>query len=76
MVTAEFGGARLKLYARSGSSYLSASDSRLHIGLGSAGQADRVTVRWPSGTVESFGPLTADKIVTLTEETGKRLTQP
>jgi enediyne biosynthesis protein E4 len=34
---------------RSGSSYASASDFRLHFGLGSAAVADTITVRWPGG---------------------------
>jgi enediyne biosynthesis protein E4 len=32
-----------------GGSYLSASDPRLHVGLGSLDRVDRVEVRWPSG---------------------------
>src|SRR5262249_29931543 len=32
-----------------GGSYLSASDPRLHFGLGAVRRADRVEVRWPSG---------------------------
>jgi hypothetical protein len=40
---------------RSGSSYLSHSDTRLVFGLGSARQVDEIEVRWPNGEVESFG---------------------
>jgi hypothetical protein len=39
------------------SSYLSCDDRRLLIGLGAAEQADAVTIRWPSGREESWGPL-------------------
>src|SRR5262249_37546276 len=43
-----------------GGSYLSYSERALLIGLGPAEQADRVSVRWPSGRVETFGPLRAN----------------
>ena len=33
---------------RSGGSYLSSSDLRLHFGLGSASKIDRLEMRWPS----------------------------
>ncbi len=52
---------------RSGSSYLCASDPRLHFGLGSSTQADRVTVRWPAGTEQSCTAVAADRTLTLTE---------
>ncbi|HZP82944.1 MAG TPA: CRTAC1 family protein, partial [Chthonomonadaceae bacterium] len=43
---------------RSGSSYLSASDRRVTFGLGTAAQADKVEIRWPSGKVQLLpGPL-------------------
>ncbi len=56
-------GARVKITAnkmtqtdevRSGGSYLSQSDLRLHFGLGSATKIDGVEIRWPSGAVESI----------------------
>ncbi len=47
-------------------SYLSASDRRVHFGLGSAKQAT-ITVRWPSGTVNIYPQVPADRIVTLKE---------
>lgn len=40
-----------------GGSYLSASDRRLHLGLGDARMVDRVVVRWPSGTRQEFREL-------------------
>jgi enediyne biosynthesis protein E4 len=43
-----------------GGSYLSASDPRLHIGLGSARQVDRIEVTWPSGRKDTFERLSAD----------------
>jgi hypothetical protein len=46
---------------RSSSSYLSAHDPRVHIGLGQANQGDDVTVTWPDGHTQSFGSLAAGK---------------
>jgi enediyne biosynthesis protein E4 len=43
-----------------GGSYLSASDSRLHFGLGVARIADRVEVTWPSGHRDCYLGLAAD----------------
>ena len=55
---------------RSGSSYISHSDMRLHFGLGKAETVDWVEVRWPSGLVERFESLAPDKIHTLKEGAG------
>ena len=45
---------------RSGSSFLSQSDLRLHFGLGSATQVDRIRVFWPSGLVEEVENIAAN----------------
>jgi hypothetical protein len=55
---------------RSGSSYISNSDMRVHFGLGSATKIDSVEVRWPSGLVERFLNLPVDAIHTLREGYG------
>jgi len=55
---------------RSGSSYDSNNDMRVHFGLGSATKLDSVQIRWPSGLVEQFGTLAVDAIHTLKEGTG------
>ena len=61
-------GARLFVdEVRSGSSYDSNSDMRVHFGLGSITKLDSVQVRWPSGLVEQFDDLAVDKIHTLKE---------
>jgi hypothetical protein len=56
---------------RSGSSYNSSSDLRLHFGLGTETQVKRVTVRWPNGERESFGVDGVDRIVELIEGRGR-----
>jgi hypothetical protein len=55
---------------RSGSSYISQSDLRVHFGLGAATAMELVEVRWPSGLVENFHNLPVDAIHTLKEGTG------
>lgn len=42
-------------------SYCSSNDPRIHCGLGSADTVDNVTVRWPNGSEESFGPFSAGR---------------
>jgi hypothetical protein len=56
---------------RSGSSYISQNDMRVHFGLGVRTKIDSVQVRWPSGLVEHFDNLSADTIHTLKEGSGK-----
>jgi hypothetical protein len=56
---------------RSGSSYLSNNDIRLHFGLGSSHAVDRVDVAWPSGLEESFAIPVIDCLITLTEGNGR-----
>jgi hypothetical protein len=69
-------GARVKVVAgnttqtrevRSGSSYLSQSDMRLHFGLGKYKQVERVEIRWPSGLEERLEGIGANQILTLVE---------
>jgi enediyne biosynthesis protein E4 len=56
--------------ARSGSSYISNNDMRVHFGLGAVTKIDSVAVRWPSGRMESFEGLLVDAIHTLKEGAG------
>src|SRR5689334_9695098 len=55
---------------RSGSSYDSNNDIRVHFGLGSATKIDSVEIRWPSGLKERFSGLSVDAIHTLKEGSG------
>jgi len=52
---------------RSGGSYLSQSDLRLHFGLGDAASIDKVEMLWPDGTSQSFENVAADRFYHLTE---------
>jgi hypothetical protein len=55
---------------RSGSSYISNSDMRVHFGLGSATKIEWIEIRWPSGLTERFADLPVDRIQTLNEGSG------
>jgi hypothetical protein len=45
--------------------YLGQGDPRVHFGLGKAGAADLVQVRWPDGTVEEWTDVKADRVLRL-----------
>ena len=64
-------GARVQVngqtrFATSAGSYLSASDKRLHFGLGSA-QTAKVDVSWPSGIRQSLSNVQADQFLEIRE---------
>ena len=56
---------------RSGGSYLSQNDLRVHFGLGKASKAD-LEVRWPSGIVDKIPSIVANQVVTVIEGKGVR----
>jgi hypothetical protein len=69
-------GARVKVTAgdlvqvderRSGGSYLSQNDVRLHFGLEKRQNLDRVEVRWPDGAIETLTGVAANRFITITE---------
>ena len=60
---------------RSGGSFLSQSDLRLHFGLGKSTAAE-FTVRWPDGKTEAFPKVEAGQIVTVQEGKGVIRKQP
>ena len=55
---------------RSGSSYLSQNDLRVHFGLGECTTVDRLEVFWPSGLVESFADLSSNRVLVIREGSG------
>jgi hypothetical protein len=61
---------------RSGGSYLSQHDLRLHFGLGKQNHIDRVEIFWPSGAKETLTHLAADYFYTVTEGKGTTFSEP
>jgi hypothetical protein len=73
-------GARIKVVSgdltqteevRSGDSYISQSDMRLHFGLEKRTKVDLIEVRWPSGAVDKITGVGANRIITIKEGQGK-----
>ncbi|HZT37397.1 MAG TPA: CRTAC1 family protein [Bryobacteraceae bacterium] len=63
-------GARRQMdEVRSGGSYISQNDLRVHFGLGQADRAD-VEVHWPSGIVDKLPGLACNRIYTVVEGQG------
>ena len=60
---------KLKLVdeVRSGGSYLSQNDLRIHFGLGTATQIENLTVRWPSGRIDHWTGIPADRHIVVEE---------
>jgi hypothetical protein len=52
---------------RSGGSYLSQNDLRLHFGLGGAARVDRIEIQWPSGTRQTLRDVPADRVAVIEE---------
>jgi enediyne biosynthesis protein E4 len=55
---------------RSGGSYLSQNDLRLHFGLGQNDTAD-IEVRWPGGAVESWRSIKKNQVLRILEGSGR-----
>ncbi len=63
------GGRRQMDEVRSGGSYISQSDMRVHFGLGNAKRAD-IEIPWPSGIVDKFRADPVDRVLTVVEGKG------
>ena len=74
-------GSRLRLVSGSGleqygyvstsGSYQSASDKRVHFGLGQEKTVRLLEITWPSGTVQRLTDIAADQILTVREPAGR-----
>jgi enediyne biosynthesis protein E4 len=60
------GSSQLEI-VHNGGSYLSVDDPRLHFGLGSCSNLDRVRIRWPGGRAQILENLPVDRYLTLEE---------
>jgi hypothetical protein len=69
-VTLVAGALREVQEVRSGGSYLSQNDLRLHFGLGNATKINEMEVRWPSGITDKIENVPADRFLTIEEGRG------
>ncbi|HXG68108.1 MAG TPA: CRTAC1 family protein [Blastocatellia bacterium] len=70
-------GAEIKIITPSGAlqhavvhttaSYLSASDRRVHFGLGAEKLVKTIEIRWPSGVIQQLKDVPANQMITITE---------
>jgi hypothetical protein len=74
-VTLSAGGQAQMDEVRSGGSFMSQNDFRLHFGIGKANSAD-VSVRWPDGKVDNFSAVAAGQVVTIQQGKGIVRKQP
>jgi hypothetical protein len=56
--------------AKGGMSYMSASDPRIHFGLGKSATIDSLEITWPSGQVDRLNNVPIDHIIAVKEGTG------
>src|ERR1700728_982906 len=56
--------------AKGGMSYMSASDPRIHFGLGKLTTIDSLEITWPSGQVDRLTNLSIDQIIAVKEGVG------
>jgi tetratricopeptide (TPR) repeat protein len=70
VVTLKAGGRERRGWRLGGGSFLSASDPRIHFGLGND-PIDEVIVKWPAGRVDRFEKIGADRHYRLREGDGK-----
>lgn len=61
---------------RAGEGYLAQSSARLTFALGARETIDGLTVHWPGGEPQRFGPLPADRAYRITQDTDEPLALP
>ena len=69
-LTADIGGRRLIDEVRSGGSFCSQNDLRIHLGVGARTRVDRIEVAWPSGAADTVAGVDADQLVIIREGSG------
>jgi enediyne biosynthesis protein E4 len=55
---------------KGGTSYMSASDPRIHFGLGKRAKIDSLVITWPSGVVDKLTNVPVDSIIAVKEGAG------
>ncbi|MBS1804199.1 MAG: CRTAC1 family protein [Acidobacteria bacterium] len=56
--------------SKGGTSYMSASDPRIHFGLGKRGKIDSLQITWPSGQVDKLTNVPIDTVIAVKEGVG------
>jgi hypothetical protein len=56
--------------SKGGMSYMSASDPRVHFGLGKRTKIESLEITWPSGQIDKLANVPIDKIIAVKEGTG------
>jgi len=64
------GGVRQRQDVVSGAVYCSQNDMTLHFGLGAATKVEKLEIKWPDGSVETFDVPAIDRVVTITQGKG------
>ena len=72
-VTVTAGGTRWNKQRLGGTSYCSASDPRLLLGLGSSTKVDGIEVKWPSGEISNLKNVRANQYLTIKESGTKSI---
>ncbi len=62
------GGLTQSKMVRSGGSYISQNDLRLHFGLGTNPRADRIEIHWPGGSRQTEENIEANRIVAIRQK--------
>ena len=60
---------------RSGGSYYSQNDLRIHFGLGKSQRVESLEINWPSGKVETIRNVAANQLVVVKEGQGAQITR-
>ena len=55
---------------RSGGSYISQNDLRVHFGIGKAEKVELLEIRWPSGAVETLKDVKPNQLIVVKEGAG------
>jgi len=72
-VTVTAGGLTQTRLCHTDGSYLSASDVRVHVGLGKAKKVQTILVQWPSGQKDTLHDVPVDKQLSIVEGSSPRL---
>ena len=69
-ITLTAGGRKQIDEVRSGGSYISQNDLRVHFGLGKAEKIDVLEIRWPSGQVDTLKGVKVNQLIYVKEGAG------